>query len=36
MPESSQMKEDDLVAVFGGWGCGICTYCKSGDKQLCK
>ena len=35
VPESAQMKEGDLVAVFGGWGCGICTYCKSGDEQLC-
>jgi propanol-preferring alcohol dehydrogenase len=25
----------DLVAVFGGWGCGICFYCKNGDEQLC-
>jgi alcohol dehydrogenase, propanol-preferring len=35
VPKSAQMKEGDLVAVFGGWGCGICTYCKSGDEQLC-
>jgi hypothetical protein len=32
--ESSQMNEGHLVAVFGGWRCSICTYCKSGDKQL--
>jgi len=25
----------ELVAVFGGWGCGICTFCKQGDEQLC-
>lgn len=25
----------DLVAIFGGWGCGICTFCKRGDEQLC-
>jgi alcohol dehydrogenase, propanol-preferring len=25
----------DRVAVFGGWGCGICQACKSGDEQLC-
>lgn len=25
----------DLVAIFGGWGCGICKFCKSGDEQLC-
>jgi propanol-preferring alcohol dehydrogenase len=35
VPESAQMKEGDLVAVFGGWGCGICIYYKSGDEQLC-
>jgi propanol-preferring alcohol dehydrogenase len=35
VPESAQMKEGDLVAVFGGWGCGICIYCKRGDEQLC-
>ncbi|MER5176356.1 MAG: alcohol dehydrogenase catalytic domain-containing protein [Candidatus Nitrosocosmicus sp.] len=23
----------DLVVVFGGWGCGICTFCKSGDDR---
>ena len=25
----------DLVAIFGGWGCGACTQCKSGNEQLC-
>ena len=35
VPESAQMREGDLVAVFGGWGCGICISCKSGDEQLC-
>lgn len=25
----------DMVAVFGGWGCGICLYCKTGNEQLC-
>jgi propanol-preferring alcohol dehydrogenase len=25
----------ELVAVFGGWGCGVCTFCKRGDEQLC-
>ena len=29
------MKPGDLVAVFGGWGCGWCIQCKSGDEQLC-
>jgi propanol-preferring alcohol dehydrogenase len=35
VPEIAEMKEGDLVAVFGGWGCGICIYCKRGDEQLC-
>ena len=25
------MKPGDLVAIFGGWGCGWCIHCKSGD-----
>jgi len=25
----------DLVAVFGGWGCGVCSFCKRGDEQMC-
>jgi propanol-preferring alcohol dehydrogenase len=25
----------DLVAVFGGWGCGACSICKRGDEQMC-
>jgi propanol-preferring alcohol dehydrogenase len=29
------LQEGDLVAVFGGWGCGICIYCKDGNEQLC-
>ncbi|HET6717264.1 MAG TPA: alcohol dehydrogenase catalytic domain-containing protein, partial [Nitrososphaeraceae archaeon] len=26
----SSIKKGDLVAVFGGWGCGYCLYCKRG------
>lgn len=26
----------DLVAVFGGWGCGACHICKRGDEQACQ
>lgn len=29
------LSKGDAVAVFGGWGCGICESCKSGDEQLC-
>lgn len=25
----------DPVAIFGGWGCGICQNCKDGQEQLC-
>ena len=25
----------DPVIVFGGWGCGDCALCLSGDEQLC-
>jgi len=25
----------DAVAVFGGWGCGVCIHCKGGDEQSC-
>ena len=28
-------KSGDLVAVFGGWGCGACAICKRGDEQMC-
>ena len=23
------------MAVFGGWGCGLCVYCKKGDEEMC-
>jgi propanol-preferring alcohol dehydrogenase len=29
------LQKGDLVAVFGGWGCGVCIYCKDGNEQLC-
>jgi alcohol dehydrogenase, propanol-preferring len=29
------IKKGDLVAVFGGWGCGVCVQCKAGEEQLC-
>lgn len=25
----------DRVAVYGGWGCGSCRYCVTGNEQLC-
>jgi propanol-preferring alcohol dehydrogenase len=30
------IKKGDLVAVFGGWGCGYCIFCKRGDEQMCQ
>jgi len=30
------IKKGDLVAVFGGWGCGYCLFCKRGDEQMCQ
>lgn len=29
------LQKGDLVAIFGGWGCGACMQCKSGNEQLC-
>lgn len=31
----SGFKEGDPVAIFGGWGCGVCDYCVRGEEQLC-
>jgi len=28
-------KKGDAVAVFGGWGCGSCRFCRQGEEQLC-
>jgi alcohol dehydrogenase, propanol-preferring len=32
----ASVKEGDAVAVYGGWGCGVCTYCITGHEQLCE
>jgi propanol-preferring alcohol dehydrogenase len=29
------LQKGDAVAVFGGWGCGMCISCKGGDEQSC-
>lgn len=29
------VKSGDAVAVYGGWGCGVCSACVTGDEQLC-
>lgn len=31
----TSVREADPVAVFGGWGCGLCDYCVTGHEQLC-
>jgi alcohol dehydrogenase, propanol-preferring len=31
----TSVKEGDAVVVFGGWGCGRCDYCVTGEDQLC-
>lgn len=32
----SRVREGDAVAVFGGWGCGACAFCVTGQEQLCE
>lgn len=34
-PGVASVKEGDAVAIFGGWGDGTCSYCVSGQEQLC-
>ncbi len=29
------VKEGDAVAVYGGWGDGVCDYCVSGEENIC-
>lgn len=35
-PGVRAMREGDAVAVFGGWGCGLCSLCVTGHEQLCE
>jgi len=30
-----KFREGQPVAVFGGWGCGRCDFCVTGQEQLC-
>lgn len=30
------VKDGDPVAVYGGWGCGLCNQCVTGPEQLCE
>lgn len=34
-PEAAGLELEEAVAVYGGWGCGACRYCRSGEEQLC-
>lgn len=34
-PGVEEYREGQPVAVFGGWGCGRCDLCVTGDEQLC-
>ncbi|HET7618412.1 MAG TPA: NAD(P)-dependent alcohol dehydrogenase [Vicinamibacterales bacterium] len=32
----TSVRVGDPVAIFGGWGCGLCDYCVTGHEQLCE
>ena len=32
----ARLKVGDPVVVYGGWGCGECLQCRSGDEQRCE
>jgi alcohol dehydrogenase, propanol-preferring len=32
----SRLNIGDPVVVYGGWGCGECVQCRSGDEQRCE
>jgi len=32
----TQVKEGDAVAVYGPWGCGVCSRCRLGIETLCE
>ena len=34
-PGASGFEIGQPVAVFGGWGCGLCPVCLAGEEQLC-
>jgi len=34
-PGVTGVEVGEAVAIFGGWGCGACVRCRSGDEQLC-
>ncbi len=34
-PDAKGIERGEAVAVYGGWGCGRCRMCLSGDEQMC-
>lgn len=34
-PDASGLEMEEPVAVYGGWGCGTCRFCRRGEEQLC-
>lgn len=34
-PGATGFEVGEPVAVFGGWGCGLCRLCLGGEEQLC-
>lgn len=34
-PDASGLELEEPVAVYGGWGCGTCRFCRSDEEQLC-
>jgi alcohol dehydrogenase, propanol-preferring len=33
--DAARLRRGDPVLVFGGWGCGDCADCRSGEEQRC-
>src|SRR5438876_10828970 len=31
----ARLHDGDAVAIFGGWGCGLCGQCLAGEEQRC-
>jgi propanol-preferring alcohol dehydrogenase len=34
-PGATGFEPGEAVLVYGGWGCGLCRICASGEEQLC-
>jgi alcohol dehydrogenase, propanol-preferring len=33
--QDAGLSHDEAVVVFGGWGCGVCGECRTGQEQRC-